>query len=121
MGRLRRLFALIGWQMEILPSNAFGNVVVEHNHVHDIGKGVMSDMGAVSTRRGSAPGHASGTMWCIISGPRCSAAGVSTMIPAPISSGEEPRLPLRPATRTLHPQHHAGEQYPRSWRGCADT
>ena len=35
--------------MEILPSNVFGNVVVEHNHVHDIGKGVMSDMGGIYT------------------------------------------------------------------------
>jgi len=34
---LRRLFALIGWQMEFLPSSAFGNVV-EHNHVHNIGR-----------------------------------------------------------------------------------
>jgi len=34
--------------MQFEESNAFGNVV-EHNHVHDIGKGVMIDMGGIYT------------------------------------------------------------------------
>jgi len=39
---------LVGWAMQFEESNAFGNVV-EHNHVHDIGKGVVIDMGGIYT------------------------------------------------------------------------
>ena len=39
---------LIGWAMYFEESNAYGNIV-EHNHIHDIGKGVMSDMGGIYT------------------------------------------------------------------------
>jgi parallel beta helix pectate lyase-like protein len=39
---------LVGWAMYFEESNAFGNVV-EHNHVHDIGKGVVIDMGGIYT------------------------------------------------------------------------
>jgi hypothetical protein len=39
---------LVGWSMYFEESNAYGNVV-EHNHVHDIGKGVMIDMGGIYT------------------------------------------------------------------------
>ena len=39
---------LVGWAMNFEESNAFGNVV-EHNHVHDIGKGEVVDMGGIYT------------------------------------------------------------------------
>src|SRR2546430_2770252 len=39
---------LVGWAMNFEESNAFGNVV-EHNHVHDIGKGEGVDMGGIYT------------------------------------------------------------------------
>jgi hypothetical protein len=39
---------LIGWSMYFEESNAYGNVV-EHNHIHHIGLGVMSDMGGIYT------------------------------------------------------------------------
>ena len=39
---------LIGWSMYFEESKAYGNVV-EHNHIHHIGKGVMSDMGGIYT------------------------------------------------------------------------
>ena len=39
---------LVGWAMYFEESNAFGNVV-EHNHVHDIGKGLVIDMGGIYT------------------------------------------------------------------------
>ncbi len=39
---------LVGWAMYFEEGNAFGNVV-EHNHVHDIGKGLVIDMGGIYT------------------------------------------------------------------------
>ncbi len=39
---------LVGWAMYFEESNAYGNVV-EHNHIHDIGKGVVIDMGGIYT------------------------------------------------------------------------
>jgi parallel beta helix pectate lyase-like protein/glycosyl hydrolase family 141 len=39
---------LVGWSMYFEESNAYGNVV-EHNHIHDIGKGVVIDMGGIYT------------------------------------------------------------------------
>ncbi len=45
----------VGWNWGYAESNGYGNVI-EWNHIHDIGKGVLSDMGAIYLL-----GHATGT------------------------------------------------------------
>lgn len=44
----------VGWQWGYAESHGYGNII-EHNHIHDIGRGVLSDMGAIYTL-GVAPG-----------------------------------------------------------------
>ena len=44
----------VGWNWGYEESNGYGNLS-EHNHIHDIGRGTLSDMGAIYTL-GVAPG-----------------------------------------------------------------
>src|SRR6266542_4485043 len=46
----------VGWQWDFKPSKAGGNIV-ERNHIHDLGDGLLSDMGGIYTH-GRLPGHA---------------------------------------------------------------
>ncbi len=48
----------VGWNWGYEESNGYGNVV-EWNHIHDLGKGVLSDMGGIYLL-----GHAAGTRVC---------------------------------------------------------
>lgn len=38
----------VGWTWGYAEGHAYGNII-EHNHIHDIGRGVLSDMGAIYT------------------------------------------------------------------------